>query len=299
MINKYLNCFVCVAETKNFSKAAQQLFLTPSAVTLQIKSLEEYLGFGLFVRNNRSVRLTPAGEAFYKEVKQILQLTEHAIRSSREIAGVRRTYLNIGVWGSDCYTILPLICSAFLQKHPQISLEYINMRNSLDQFDDLRKGSVDLFVKYGCANRIEKGLRFSTLFHDDIICLLPAHHRLASLDYIKPSDLCGEKWIAPWTNVSSFHDQLRNYIYANVPDVQVLASQEYDASIMMLQSLPGFMLCPRSLAIQNAHFISKPFELEQKVSIDLITRNSHDPLIEEFIKLGQQACRQAPMSLDL
>ena len=75
-----LSCFLAVAETLSFARAAEQLHVTQPAVTQQIHSLEKELDAVLFRRTTRSVKLTPEGAAFFSDARQIVALTERAPR---------------------------------------------------------------------------------------------------------------------------------------------------------------------------------------------------------------------------
>lgn len=74
MNTQELKCFLRVADRLNFTRAAQELYLTPPTVTHHIQRLEKELGVTLFIRDNKSVRLTAAGEIFYQEPQDILLL---------------------------------------------------------------------------------------------------------------------------------------------------------------------------------------------------------------------------------
>ncbi len=290
MLNKHLKCFVCVADMLSFTKAAQHLFLTPSAVTLQIKALEEYLGFSLFDRDNRGVALTPAGAAFYQEARQILQLSDQAIHAARTVAGVKRNAIRIGVWGSDCHRILPLVCSAFSSQHPDIELQFVNFTSTHNLSSSLQDGTVDLLVRYGISAHQEKGVRYRTLFYDPIVCQLPAHHPLAENERITTAQLSGHIWVMPTENASPFHAQIHEAITAKHPDIRSHRTAFYQSSLMELQMLPGFMLCPRSLSEEGSRYVCRPFEMPLKVSIDLITSDRSDPVIDEFYAIAKRIC---------
>ena len=75
-----LRTFVAIAESGSFTRAAKQVFRTPSALSMQIKRLEEILGHVLFVREARRVRLTPEGEVLLGYGRRLLRLNEEAIR---------------------------------------------------------------------------------------------------------------------------------------------------------------------------------------------------------------------------
>ena len=79
MNRNQLRYFVAAAETRSFTKAADQFFISQTAITQQIKLLEEMLGCPLFDRGTRPVTLTPAGQAFLAEAKAILERMDHAI----------------------------------------------------------------------------------------------------------------------------------------------------------------------------------------------------------------------------
>ena len=74
-----LRCFVAVAEELNFSRAAERMNMTQPPLSRQIKLLEERLNLVLFDRNNRHVRLTSAGDSFYRSAVDIIQRSEHAV----------------------------------------------------------------------------------------------------------------------------------------------------------------------------------------------------------------------------
>lgn len=76
MNTQQLRCFVCVAEYLNFTKAANELYLTVPTVTHHVQSLEEELGTKLFERTSRMVRLTESGKAFYVDAAEILTRME-------------------------------------------------------------------------------------------------------------------------------------------------------------------------------------------------------------------------------
>ena len=72
MNSQQLHCFLCVADKLNFTKAAEELFLSTPTVTHHIKALEEELHTRLFFRNSKVVQLTEAGTVFYNDAKEIM-----------------------------------------------------------------------------------------------------------------------------------------------------------------------------------------------------------------------------------
>ena len=79
MYNHQLDTFIKVADSGSFNKASEELFVSPNAVMKQINLLENSLGFDLFVRTHRGVRLTPAGESLYRDAKYLIQYAKDSV----------------------------------------------------------------------------------------------------------------------------------------------------------------------------------------------------------------------------
>ena len=102
-----LKCFMAVAETLNFTKAAQSLFLTQQAVSRNVSALEEELGMKLVIRDTHSVKLSPCGEIYYQEIRRMYSEYIHLVGELRSQFGDQTKILNLGVVDSpDFYRFL-------------------------------------------------------------------------------------------------------------------------------------------------------------------------------------------------
>ena len=138
----YLRSFEAVARRMSFSEAAQEMFVTQSAVSRQIKSLEDELGAPLFLRGTRSVELTPAGHNLLRAVESSLAKIDTTVRQVRETRGRRRvsvtTFASFGsLW------LLPRI-EAFQRHHPDIDIRV----SAHDRLADLDDPELDLALRY-------------------------------------------------------------------------------------------------------------------------------------------------------
>src|SRR4051812_46765453 len=97
---RHLKYFVAVAEELHFGKAAERLYIAQPPLSKQIQKLEQELGVSLLVRTKRSVRLTPAGEAFLQEARQILAQTERCVQEARRAGNGEIGRLSVGFVGS-------------------------------------------------------------------------------------------------------------------------------------------------------------------------------------------------------
>lgn len=97
MYNPQLKTFLTVADSGSFTKAAEALFITPTAVMKQINLLEERLGITLFVRTNHGLQLTEAGKSCLQDAKYIIEYSQRAVEKAKEIENQdRRQSIRIG-----------------------------------------------------------------------------------------------------------------------------------------------------------------------------------------------------------
>ncbi|HCW54038.1 MAG TPA: LysR family transcriptional regulator, partial [Clostridium sp.] len=105
-INK-LYYFVCVAKYLNFTKAAEECHLAQPAISQQINSLENELGFKLFNRSSRNVSLTDSGKVFYESVKSIIDDYNEAIRKAESVACGYKGIITLGICGETESLVIP------------------------------------------------------------------------------------------------------------------------------------------------------------------------------------------------
>ncbi|MCC5811609.1 MAG: LysR family transcriptional regulator [Ectothiorhodospiraceae bacterium] len=136
-----LRTFVAIAETGSFTRAAQQVFRTPSALSMQIKRLEQMLGSALFVREARRVRLTPEGEELLGYGRRLLKLNEEAV--ARFLAPDLEGNVRFGTPDDVGTRILPGLLSRFARSHPAVQVD-VMVGRSTEMIARLDGGELDL-----------------------------------------------------------------------------------------------------------------------------------------------------------
>lgn len=138
-----LRTFVAIAECGSFTRAARQVFRTPSALSMQIKRLEETLGHTLFVREARQVRLTPEGETLLGYGRRLLKLNEEAVTQflSPSVAG----RLGFGTTDDVGTRILPGVLAQFARSHPAVQVDVV-VGSSREMLARLEAGELDLIL---------------------------------------------------------------------------------------------------------------------------------------------------------
>ena len=114
--------FSTVARTGSFAEAAIQLHLSPPALSIAIKNLEESLGGKLLARTTRSVALTPEGKAFYPVARRLLSDWEQSLQDVRNHFALRRGKLDIAAMPTYTTNLLPQILANFHRQYPDINV---------------------------------------------------------------------------------------------------------------------------------------------------------------------------------
>lgn len=137
-----LRAFEAVARRLSFSAAAQELFLTQSAVSRQIRGLEEELGATLFQRGTRHVELTPDGQLLQSAVVAILERLDGTVRQIRQSRG--RRVVNVTTFASFASLWLIPRLEAFQREHPDMDIRV----SAHDQVIELEDSEIDIALRY-------------------------------------------------------------------------------------------------------------------------------------------------------
>ncbi|KXO83842.1 LysR family transcriptional regulator [Stutzerimonas stutzeri] len=171
---RHLRYFKVVAETLNFTRAAEILHIAQPPLSRQISQLEDELGTPLVIRE-RPIRLTEAGSFFYKQICTQLHQLEAIIDSTRHIGQSQKYCLGIGFAPSTLYTSLPLLIRELRQDR---SLELIlSEMTTLQQVEALKNGRIDIGL--GRIRIDDPAIEQEVLSQDPMVAVLPKGHALA------------------------------------------------------------------------------------------------------------------------
>ncbi|MGO9080060.1 MAG: LysR family transcriptional regulator [Streptosporangiaceae bacterium] len=179
--------FVTLAEELHFGRAAAREHIVQSALSQQIKRLENELGTRLLNRSTHHVELTAAGSAFLCEARQLLAHADRAVAAARS-AAQSPSILRVGIVDASCDS-MPRILREVRQSHPELEVHQVEM-SVPDQLRLLAAGQLD--VGFGRAVHAPAEVASETFRLDRLGVLLPRGHRLASLAGIPVAMLAGE-----------------------------------------------------------------------------------------------------------
>lgn len=215
MQTRALELFHTIAEQKSYSKAAEGLFITPSALYQQIKLLEKEIGFKLFIGNSKGVQLTKSGQIFYEKTKRVLADVRFALEECRRIEDASSQVLNIACHSS----VLQKANRQFARSNPDIRFNYIHVAEHQveDILNSVKNGSVDI-AQMTCSDRFEgyEGLCFFEIRSTWASCLISYNHPLSLRETLTFEDLKGET-----IHTFDIEGLINNYISKNAPYLTV------------------------------------------------------------------------------
>ncbi len=185
-----LRYVVEVADTLSFTRAAERCFVTQSALSHQIASLEREIGRRLFVRSSRSVRLSEAGQAFVEHARIALRAAERAKEDAAAVDGVVEGTLRIGVIPTVTAIDVPAVLVAYRAAHPRVRVE-LQVGNSDVLIRRLRQDELDIAL-LGLRDALDPvGVASHALSRERLVAVFPRGHELALRSSIELEDIAG------------------------------------------------------------------------------------------------------------
>ena len=241
-----LEYFVSVAESLSFTKAANRCLISQTAMTQQIKSLENIVGVPLLIRDKHHVELTAAGKVYLKEAKDILRRNDEALRLARNASmgfegELRIGYLS-GFGQGDCLEIL----KNFHKSYPQVNLS-LYRDTMLGLIDSMNKGECDVSFMLAPRKELKEQINYVYLRSYPLMAVLDKEHPLADRESLTYADLENEKFIImqPYGRARDEMDEVV-IIYERggfVPNV-IAHEKEPETILLMVSIGMGISLMP-------------------------------------------------------
>jgi LysR family transcriptional regulator for metE and metH len=186
---RHLKLVETVAKEGGLTKAANRLHVTQSALSHQLRDIEDKLGTPLFLRLNKKMLLTQAGERLLSSAPSVLDELKRAEEDIRQIALHREGILRISTECYTCYHWLPPVLKPFSREFPRIEVRIV-AEATRRPIDALLDGRLDLAIT-SAIPRNQK-LMFKPLFKDEMVVIVSPDHPLASRAFISAKDFASE-----------------------------------------------------------------------------------------------------------
>lgn len=230
MYNSQLTVFVTAADSGSFTKAAEILYISPTAVMKQINSLEHHLDLKLTERTPAGIRLTPAGEVIYKDAKYLFEFSKKSIENARQAMSAAISTFYVG-------TSLLNPAKPFMELWYGVNKKFPDYRLHLVPFDDDHKGILSEISQLGEKFDLLIGVCDSKIWLDRCnmlplgrykkMCAVSREHRLAKKDLLKIPDLYGEKLMMVKQGDSDTNDHIRNDLQKYHPQIEIEDTPHY------------------------------------------------------------------------
>ncbi len=224
MFNSQLTAFVCVSDCGSFTKAAEKLFISPTAVMKQINSLESHLNLKLLERSPQGVSLTPAGDVIYKDAKFLFDYSKRSIENAKHAMEVCDKTFCVG-------TSLLNPAKPFMDLWYRVSSMFPDYKLHLVPFEDNHEGILSEISQLGekfdfllavCDSKLWLNqCNMLPLGRHKKMCAVSREHPLAKRDFLELCDLYGETLMMVKEGDSPTNDLIREDLRKNHPAIQI------------------------------------------------------------------------------
>lgn len=280
----YLKTFEVVASYSSFAKAAELLYISQPAVSQQIKSIENELGFALFERNPHNVKLTAAGERFRKGVADILKIYESTLRECQsDIPG--EVTIHVYFLGYMNYVYLPEVLRRFQNEYPQCKMESIRLTPS-EAIEKMRNGENGFFFVPECILPYHKDMESVLIHEEKHHVVMRKGNPLDNGKSIELEELCGKKicLASPQYRPSHMELTVKKLRDLEIPPV-IMEALGVDNTLPVLLSSDNVAIMPGYTVPYHPEIISAVLEDGVKVPVVMASVAKKTSLEKAFSKM--------------
>lgn len=294
MYNPQLETFIRVADAGSFNKAAEESFITSTAVIKQINLLEDSLDVKLFERTHRGLTLTNAGKSLYQDTKYIIQYCRDSVTRAKNAMQEDTNIIRIG---SSPMTPAQLL----MQLWPKIQVRCPDLKFQIIPFENTPENAREILANLGKNIDVVGGIFDETMLdlrrcaglelsREPFCCAVSIHHRLAAKDRLTIQDLYGENLMLMKRDWSRYVDDLRDDIWQNHSQINIVDFEFYSMDVFnrcengnnVILAIPGWA---------NVHPLLKviPVEWEYSIPYGLLHAPETSETVERFLAAAREA----------
>lgn len=246
---RHLRYFVAVAEAENVSRAALKLHVSQPGISRQIRDLEEEIGFQLFERSAKSLKLTSAGKTFLTEARAVLQRADEAVKTARAIATGEQGELHVGYAPSPTSRILPPALRAFQLESPNVRVKLHDFSTE-EMVGGLRTGKLQIAFLVRPISGMLRGVNFEEVLRDPICLAVALKHSLARRRTVTLADVVSEPIVIySRAEYPEAHEELTEMFAHSKTKPRIAEEHDGVASLIAgVESGNGVALVPKSIA---------------------------------------------------
>ena len=297
MYNPQLETFLCVAEAGSFNKAAERLYISPPAVIKQINLLEESLDLQLFVRTHQGLQLTEAGKSLQQDARYVIQYCKDLVTRARNAMQESTDVIRIGTSPMTPAQVL-------VELWPQLQQDCPTTKFQLVPFDNTLENAREILANLGQNIDVVAGVFDETMLNlrkcdgleisrEPICCAVSIHHPLARKDKLTVQDLYGEKLMLMHREWSHYVDMLRDDLWKNHPQIQIVDFDFYDVSVFNQCENNSCVL----MAVEKWRYVHPllkilPVEWSYTIPYGLLHSRTPSPAVQRFLRAVGKVTKQ-------
>lgn len=293
MYNPQLETFIHVADAGSFNKAAEQSYITPTAVIKQINLLESDLGVKLFERTHRGLKLTKAGMSLYNDAKYIISYSRDSVIRARNAMQEDTNVIRIGISPMTPAQILVELWPKIHEICPEIKFQLVPFENTPENAKEiLRNLGKNIDVVAGIFDEMMFGLRQCAGFEiarEPLCCAVSIQHRLAGKNRLTVQDLYGENLMLIHRGWSHHVDSLRDDIWENHNQINIIDFDFYDVGIFnRCESSNDVLMAVNTWASVHPLLKIIPVEWDHFIPYGLLHSQAPSETVQHFLAAMQE-----------
>ena len=282
MNTKQIDYCIELAHTLNFSRAAENMFVSQPTLTYQIKLLEDEVGFTIFERSGKGAALTPAGSQFVTYLANMREEMKRAIEQGQNFSAKYKDNITISMMVRQAVYFLPEAMRIFSDRHPDIQITpKFEYENGVEGF--LRNETDILFALKEQTKQIP-GIDVHDLFESHIYLISRKEDELASKNLLTEEDLYGRTLMVGGGSPPALKAVQHRLIALG--KINYFNSADHDTTLTNVAAGRGVCLAPGFLNDHSGQFAWTPFDCRESFSCVLCThKNDARDGVNEFIEV--------------
>ena len=270
MNTKQIDYCIELSRTLNFSRAAENLFVSQPTFSYQIRLLEEEVGFQIFYRNGKGAELTPAGSQFVTYLTNMREELKRAIEQGQNFSARYKDNISISMMVRQAVCFLPEAIRLFEESDPEVQITpMFQYDGGLDTF---LRGDADILFTLKDHTRHLSGVTVHDLFDSHIYLIADRNDPLAGKNIITESDLYGRTLMVGGGSPPALRAVQQRLVASG--RIQYFNSSDHDTTLTNVAAGRGVCLAPGFLNDHSGQFAWIPFDCKESFRCQLLTHKT-------------------------
>lgn len=282
MTTKQIDYCIELAHTLNFSRAADNMFVSQPTFSYQIRLLEEEIGFAVFERSGKGAALTPAGAQFVSFLTGMRQDLKRAIEQGQNFSATYRDSISICMMVRQAVYFLPEAMRFFSESHPDVQIvPLFQYENSMERF---LQNEADIVFALKEQTRQVPGICVHELFESRIYLIVQKSDPLSQKNLITEEDLYGRTLMIGGGSPAALKAVQHRLIATD--KIRYFNSADHDTTLTNVAAGRGVCLAPGFLNDHSGQFAWIPFDCKETFSCVLCTHKEDSrPSLSSFLNV--------------